>query len=240
MTRSLLNNSIKGRLLYLPSLFVTIAILIAGGATYRIASAGLGRIAGKKIMLEHPLDVFPLEIMDWRGEDVPIPINIQKAAGTDDFLSRLYVNEKDKTWVNFYVAYTARPRTMLGHQPQICYPANGWIHEGTDNIEVTTRNGRHIPCLLHRFHKPGRGREGMVVLNYYIVNGRLTNEESVFSGIGWRTPNIGGNPATYVTQVQISSTLESSVMRAAGEMSDLLIGLFPKVSVTEVKSLTVP
>jgi EpsI family protein len=208
-------------------LLLAVVILLMGGAAYRIASAELKRIIGAQIELDRPLSSFPLQFIDWRGEDVPIPVNVQRVAGADEFLSRLYVNSTDKTWVNLYVAYTARPRNMLGHQPEICYPASGWIHDYTDHIEVITKSGRHIPCLLHHFHKPEREREERVVLNYYVVNGRLTDDESVFSGIGWRTPNIDGNPARYVAQVQISSTLEGSVRRTAEEMSDALIALFP-------------
>jgi hypothetical protein len=213
-----------------PALMIAIGGLLVGGMTYRIASANLNSIVGTRIALERPLSIFPLEIMDWHGEDVPIPINIQRVAGVDDFLSRLYVNKTNQTWVNLYVAYTARPRSMLGHRPQICYPASGWVHDYTNHAEVVTKAGSHIPFLLHRFHRPQQEREERVVLNYYIVNGRLTDDESVFSGVGWRTPNIAGNPARYVAQVQISSTLEGSVRRAAEEMSDALITFFPDVN----------
>jgi EpsI family protein len=207
--------------------FIAILTLLAGGAGYRISSIRLARITGTKIVLDHPLNEFSTKVMDWRGEDSPIPVNIQRVAGADDFLSRIYTNEKDKMWVHLYVAYTARPRTMLGHQPRICYPASGWIHDKTDRIEIITDTGRHIPCLLHYFHKPGQDQEQRVVLNYYIVNGRLTNDESVFSGFGWRTPNIAGSPARYVAQVQISSLLENSVRQAAQDMSEKLIVLLP-------------
>jgi len=62
-----------------------------------------------------------------------------------------------------------------------------------------------------------------VVLNFYIVNGQLTSDESVFSGVGWRTPNIGGDPARYVAQVQISSVLENSIRTAAKEIADVIL-----------------
>jgi hypothetical protein len=66
-----------------------------------------------------------------------------------------------------------------------------------------------------------------VVLNFYILNGQLTANEDTFSGIGWRTPNIGGNPARYVAQVQISSVLENSARRATADMSELLLDFLP-------------
>jgi hypothetical protein len=66
-----------------------------------------------------------------------------------------------------------------------------------------------------------------VVLNFYILNGQLTANEDTFSGIGWRTPNIGGNPARYVAQVQISSVLENSARKATADMSELLLDFLP-------------
>ena len=59
------------------------------------------------------------------------------------------------------------------------------------------------------------------------MNGQLTDDESVFTGIGWRTPNITGNPARYVAQVQISSVLENSIHSAARDFTDLLLTWFP-------------
>ena len=66
-----------------------------------------------------------------------------------------------------------------------------------------------------------------MVLNFYIVNGRLTSDERVFTGVGWRTPNIDGNPAYYVTQVQISSVFENSIRSATKDMAELVLDFFP-------------
>jgi len=163
---------------------------------------------------------------NWTGRDIPIPENIQRVAKNDDFLSRLYIN-KNKKWVNLYVPYTARPRTMLGHRPQVCYPANGWIHDSTENENLTSKGGLRFPCLIHRFHKPGPNYEEIVIVNFYIVNGHITDDESVFSGISWRTPNLEGDIARYVSQVQFSSSLKHTAHMAAADFTDLLLEYFP-------------
>ena len=74
---------------------------------------------------------------------------------------------------------------------------------------------------------PAPGYEERVVLNFYIVNGQLTNDETSFSGVGWRTPNIEGDPARYVAQVQISSVLENSVRAATEDLTELVLDFFP-------------
>jgi hypothetical protein len=81
-----------------------------------------------------------------------------------------------------------------------------------------------------------------VVLNFYILNGQITVNENDFSGLLGRRPNIAGNPARYVAQVQISSVLEDSIRTAAEDISDLILDFFPdengKIRATEFHSTT--
>ena len=197
--------------------FLALILVVASGLTYRVLAFRLKQIAQTPIVLPMPLSNFPTKVGTWTGQDVPIPQNIQRVASNDDFINRLYINNLNNEWVNVYVAYTARPRTMLGHSPEICYVGGGWVHDSTQPAQVVSKANGTIPCLIHSFHRPSPEYEQITVLNFYIVNGQLTTDESVFSGLGWRTPNISGNQARYVTQVQISSVLENSIRRAASD-----------------------
>lgn len=213
-----------------PAWFVwilAVLLLISAGITYRVLASHLKLVVSTPVRLPVPLSSFPRQVGDWVGQDVEIPPNIKRVAGNDAFLNRLYKNKISNQWANIYVAYTARPRTMLGHQPQVCYVAGGWAHDSTRQGKVISGAGREFPCLVHRFHRPAPDSEETVVLNFYIVNGKLTCDESVFSGVGWRTPNIDGDPARYVTQVQISSVLENSVRTAAKDVAELILDFFP-------------
>lgn len=202
------------------------SLLTGAGAVYRLLASRLQLVANS-IALPVPLDAYPRRIGRWLGEDVPIPPNVQQAAGNDAFVNRLYKDRAGNEWVNVYIAYTAHPRTMLGHRPRVCHVAAGWIHDGTEAGQFTLRAGRRLPYLVHHFHRPAPDHEEMVVLNFYIVNGRLTSDERVFSGVGFRTPNIDGDPARYVAQVQISSALENSVRTAACDMAELMLEFLP-------------
>jgi hypothetical protein len=81
-----------------------------------------------------------------------------------------------------------------------------------------------------------------VVLNFYILNGQITTEERNFSGLLGRRPNIAGDPAWYVAQVQISSVLENSILNIATDMTDLMLDFFPdengKIRAADSKYLT--
>ncbi len=65
------------------------------------------------------------------------------------------------------------------------------------------------------------------MLNYYVVSGRITIDERAFEGLGWRTPNIEGDPARYVAQIQISSSSENSTVKLAEDITDKLLELLP-------------
>jgi hypothetical protein len=206
---------------------LAIILVVLSGAAYRVLAARLKVIVDTPIELPVPLSYVPTVIGNWSGKDVPIPENIKQAAGNDDFINRLYVNQSGNRWVNVYVAYTARPRTMVGHRPEVCYVGGGWVHDSTEPSEVIYDSGKSIPCSIHRFHWPSSEYQEQVVLSFYVVNGQISSDESVFSGVGWRTPNIKGDPARYVVRVQISSSLEGSTITAAQDMTDLLLSFLP-------------
>jgi len=49
----------------------------------------------------------------------------------------------------------------------------------------------------------------------------------VFSGVGWRTPNIDGDIARYVAQIQVASALENSVRKAAEQLTERILDYVP-------------
>lgn len=206
---------------------LAVLLLISAGITYRVLASKLELFVNTPVMLPVPLRMFPSQVGNWSGQDVPIPTNIRRITGNDDFLNRRYTNTMTGSWADIYVAYTARPRTMLGHRPEVCYVGGGWIHDSTLRSEFITLSGRPISCLIHRFHWPYAEFQELVVLSFYIVNGDITTDQSVFTGVGWRTPNIAGNLARYVAQVQISSVLENSVRTAATDLAHLIFDFFP-------------
>jgi hypothetical protein len=116
---------------------------------------------------------------------------------------------------------------MLGHQPRVCYPGNGWVHDSTEKSQFTTQQGQEISCLIHRFHKPAPAYDEIVVLNFYVVNGQLSIDQKGFSGVFSRRLNLTRNSARYVAQIQISSILENSVRKAAEDMTEFILDFLP-------------
>jgi hypothetical protein len=206
---------------------LSLVAMVACGFAYQIVANHLQKSATTPITLSRPLSSFPTAIGDWTGKDVLLDENVMHAARNDDFCNRLYTNNDRNRWVNFYIAYSGRPRTMQGHRPDVCYVGAGWIHGSTIRSDFISRSGRRIPCLIHRFHTPEPRHEELVVLNFYVVNGKPSNDENIFSGMGWRTPNINGTIAGYVAQVQINSVIESTVLAFASDVADAALSFLP-------------
>jgi EpsI family protein len=181
----------------------------------------------RRIELPVPLARFPASLGEWRGRDEPLSEEVQQIAGNDDFLNRIYSNAATGETAGLYVAYSARPRTMIGHRPQVCYTGAGWVHDSTGESIITTAAGASIECLVHAFHKAELSGASIVVVNYYVLNGVVTNREKEFAGVGWRMPNIAGDPAWYVAQVQISARSEASAKKLAAETAPLILDYLP-------------
>jgi EpsI family protein len=218
-----------------------VIIIILSGITYRVLASRLKYVAETPVNLTFPLSNFPKQVGNWVGDELPIP-NITKEYMeryfADDFLSRRYINETTNAWADVYIVYcSSQPGGIIGHQPQVCYPAHGWIHDNTEPSQFISQAGQQIPCLIHRFHKPAPFYDQIVVMSFYILNGQLTTNENDFSGLLGRRPNIAGNPARYVAQVQVSSVLENSIRNIATDMADLVLDYLPdengKVKATE-------
>ncbi len=210
---------------------LAILLLLLSGIVYRVMAAQLKFIVDTPITLPIPLSDFPSQIGNWVGRDLPIPNTTREYMEkhfADDFLSRRYINTATKVWADVYIVYcSSRPGGILGHQPRVCYPGHGWIHDSTEPSQFISQDGRQILCLIHRFNKPAPMYDQTIVLNFYILNGQITTDEHDFSGLLGRRPNIAGDPARYVAQVQISSVLENSIRTAAKDMTDLILDFFP-------------
>jgi hypothetical protein len=210
---------------------LAVLLLVGTGLTYRVFASYLGTVLSAPVVLPLSLAEFPMKIAGWTGHEMAIPATTKaylERNFADDFVSRRYINPQMGIWADIYIVYcSSKPAGILGHKPSVCYPAHGWIHDSTELSTLQSETNRTIPCLLHRFHKPAPANEQVIVLSFYVLNGRPTANESDFSGLLGRRPNIAGDPARYVAQIQISSVLENAIRAAAGDMIDTMLDFLP-------------
>lgn len=210
---------------------LAIVLLVSAGVTYRILVSGMERVVSRTIKLPVPLSAFPSQIGNWTGEELPIPSTTKEYMEknfADDYFTRRYKNPVTNDWADVYVVYcSSRPAGILGHRPRVCYCGYGWIHDSTQTDRFISRAGRKIPYLIHRFHRPAPMNDQIVVMNFYVLNGKLTANEKDFSGLWGRKLNIAGDLAQYVAQVQISSVMENSIRLMARDVVDLILNYLP-------------
>lgn len=214
-------------------LVLWIVVLVAVGLVRRFVDTVLAAPAGEPLKLAVPLGELPKVIGAWSGVDVPVDKRVIKVAGTDDHVYRRYVDESNGSSVYLYAGYTSRPVSMLGHRPDICYPANGWIMRSSREESVVLANGSRVPCLIHQFEE-GESGAPLVVLNYYVLQGRHTAEWSDFWGPKWRRPNLSRDPSYYVAQVQIAGGAMIPGMYARAESA---VREFAALAVPQIDSL---
>jgi EpsI family protein len=210
---------------------LAVLLLVGAGVAYRVGARELQSIRDEPILLPRPLADIPVEIGPWLGTDLELDSMVRdymKSNFADDFVRRRYEHTISGEWVGVYVVYCAsNPGGLLGHRPAVCFPANGWIHDRTSPSEIVLRSGRTTQILLHQFHRPSPGYQEMAVLSFYVLNGQVTLSEREFSGFWGRRPNLSGNPARYVAQVQISAPLENTACSAARDILDDILDFLP-------------
>lgn len=208
-------------------------LILLGGATSRTVAQMLDAEMHATIRLPNPLRNLPMQIGEWAGTDIEIPESTLRIAQNDDYVCRTYRNQRNGETVALYIGYTARPRTMLGHRPTVCYPRAGWSHLGSHPGTSQCPIGP-LPYLFHRFMKPGLVEERKAVLNYYVLNGKLTIDEDSFWSFWWRDPNLARDALRYVAQVQVivptaadPERAEEVAARFASEALDDILELLP-------------
>jgi hypothetical protein len=223
-----LTRSVRGTLPLWSASLLAIGLLITAGIAYRTV---MNLTSNTVINLPVALSNLPLEIGDWKGLELEIPAitrEYMEKNFADDYISRRYIKSQTGVWADVYVVYcSSRPGGMVAHQPLVCYPGNGWIHDNTIQKQFTIQNGRNVDCLIHRFHKPAPSYDQTIVLNFFIVNGRLAADQRDFSGIIGRNFNFSRDPARYAAQVQISSTSEDAIFSAATDITQIILDFLP-------------
>jgi EpsI family protein len=158
---------------------VVIALLIASYVWYSLEAAHVNAVLAGTLPLQKPLEELPYALGEWQGKDAPLSEAVVKVAAADHHVSRYYHNRRTGAIVNLYIPYYGNPRTMVGHCPEVCYPATGW--KTTDNrVESIPRGGtqgtEHLPVVLNRFE---RGPAKVTVITFYIVGGTYTADRKV-------------------------------------------------------------
>jgi EpsI family protein len=140
--------------------------LLAGSAFLAIASKT------EPTVIREGFDDFPVQIGEWKGQDVPMDKQVLEVLHVDDYLSRNYVSKVGV--IGLYVGFyqTQRQGSAI-HSPLNCLPGAGWnpIYRTYLSLPVGTQN-----IAINRITIQ-KGQDKQVVLYWYQAHGRIVASE---------------------------------------------------------------
>jgi hypothetical protein len=173
------------------------------GAAHRTLTARLTSPADASSMSPDALEKLPLQISQWTGQEEPLDEAVIEATDTDAHISRRYCryNALEQVWL--YIAAGKRARDLMPHRPEVCYTGAGWTRINNNPMELLLDDGTALPCSVFQFTKGVLNTKKVVVLDYYIVDGRFCRDISLLRSKIWR----GSGSVDYVVQVQIVANI---------------------------------
>ncbi|AQT69447.1 hypothetical protein STSP2_02637 [Anaerohalosphaera lusitana] len=198
-------------------------LMVTGGSIYRQTHTGK-HLPGTTKPKDTLNGMIPWDIGDWHGEEIDLIDFQDPDFFADTAFLRRYRNPEKNRYADLYIAETKIPAAMLGHRPDVCYVAGGWVLDETKSLNVETTTGTAIPCSLSVFHNPS-DLQRKVVLNFYIYEGDIYRNETAFRGLKWRLDSNRTKSDASLAQIQISSQYESVALEYLQLMGDVLIDI---------------
>ena len=189
------------------AVLVATILLIGGGLGYRAAAGRLADVFAIPPLPRGVLAKLSLEIGGWTGRDSEaLNERIFEELRADEYVGRTYTRMGNEAVALFIalrrndIGYGLSTQHLMPHEPAICYPAHGWMPDGTRTVQLQAVDGSPLPAEIFRFHRGELEVERIVILAYYIRNRQRYADPSRLRSRGWR---LAGN-VQYVVQVQIA------------------------------------
>jgi EpsI family protein len=122
-----------------------------------------------------PLSQFPIAIGGWTGSDREIDQETRNVLGAGDFLSRIYVQDRQNLPISLFIGYFPTQRTGQAiHSPKNCLPGAGWVFESSTYVDLFDASGKP--------HRVGEyiiadGEVRQFVIYWYQAHGRSVANE---------------------------------------------------------------
>lgn len=116
---------------------MVVAIVLIGSLTYfqgQWSHRWSAAVADSRVLAARIGDV-PLNVGLWEGTDEEVTADVIKVSGAAGHLSRTYKNKETGDRVKVWLI-CGRPSDMIIHNPQICYPGQGYRQLGSKLTRV--------------------------------------------------------------------------------------------------------
>lgn len=128
--------------------WITVILLVI---TVFIVKTGL--ISKKAEINRISLNDFPYTIGDYKALDLEYPDWLADTLKAEEFILRKYEDSKGNR-IKLYAAYFTSRKGTSTHNPDVCYPAQGWKIEekGTEVVEVAGKKYKLAKRVFRRGH----------------------------------------------------------------------------------------
>lgn len=99
-------------------------VVIVLGLTALLRYAHMAKASSSPVGLR--LGEFPMTADGWQGKSVPYPDWLPEELGANEFFIREYTSGQRASAVTMYAAYFDARYGGTVHNPDICYPSQGW------------------------------------------------------------------------------------------------------------------
>jgi EpsI family protein len=188
-------------------------VIIVFSAAYSVLAARLATPMNITLLTPAELELLPLDIGDWTGQEVPLDEEIVRATDTDAHVNRIYSRRNDTEHISLYIAYGGRARDLMPHRPGVCYTGAGWTPIDERSMELPLNNEMKMPCNIFQFSRGTLNTKKTVLLNYYIVDGQYYRDVSQLRFKVWG----GSGMVRYVAQVQIVTSTSVNLNASSAE-----------------------
>ena len=186
---------------------VASCLMLVFGLTYRVVAAKLNAPVNTTPISPDALTRFPLQIGDWTGVDVPMDEAIARATDTDARLNRRYTRRGGFESITFYIASGVKTRDLMPHRPEVCYTGAGWTLMDRRLAKLPLSNSTTLPCNIMQFSRGVLNTQKVVVLDYYLVDGKYCADVSL---LRWKAC-LGSGTVRYVAQMQIVAPITATL-----------------------------
>ncbi|WP_424966278.1 VPLPA-CTERM-specific exosortase XrtD [Dinoroseobacter sp. S375] len=218
--------AVSARILSIPN---SVAMMVGTGIAVVTTALFIAINPGPAPAIERdPFAIFPRQISEWRGVQVPLDTQIEQVLGADDYINANYVNRETEDTINFFVAFYHNQTEGSGiHSPEVCLPAGGWEVFSLDPYEVSLPETSYGTFNLNRAVIQ-KGLSKQLVYYWFEQRGeRFTNDYSakaavvydgIFEGrtdgamVRFVTPIRGGEPES-AADARLKSFMEETLVK---------------------------
>ncbi len=118
---------------------------------------------------------FPMSVPGYEGKEMPYPEWLPEELGAREFFIRQYDNQQG-TSISLYAAYFDARYGGTGHNPDVCYPAQGWeiIERSPGAVQAEGKTIEFTRMLIQK------GLAKQLVLFYFQTGDRIVPELSLY------------------------------------------------------------